>query len=45
MGLDTAVEYLPVSLVKSSKSVEQAMLRFNQEIIDATLDVASCFKV
>ncbi|HEY5575871.1 MAG TPA: orotidine-5'-phosphate decarboxylase [Clostridiaceae bacterium] len=45
VGLDTAVEYLPVSLVKSSKSVEQAMLRFNQEIIDATLDVASCYKV
>jgi len=45
VGLDTAVEYLPDSLVKSSKSVEQAMLRFNQEIIDATLDVASCFKV
>jgi orotidine-5'-phosphate decarboxylase len=45
VGLDTAGEYLPDSLVKSSKSVEQAMLRFNLEIIDATLDVASCFKV
>lgn len=45
VGLDTAVEYLPDSLVKASKSLEQAMLRFNQEIIDATLDVASCFKV
>jgi orotidine-5'-phosphate decarboxylase len=45
VGLDTAVEYLPESLLKSSSSVEQAMLRFNQEIIDATLDVASCFKV
>jgi len=45
VGLDTAVEYLPASLIKSSKSVEQAMLRFNQEIIDATLDVASCYKV
>lgn len=45
VGLDTAVEYLPDSLLKSSSSVEQAMLRFNQEIIDATLDVASCFKV
>jgi orotidine-5'-phosphate decarboxylase len=45
VGLDTAVEYLPESLVKSSSSVEQAMLRFNQEIIDATLDIASCFKV
>ena len=45
VGLDPAVEYLPASLIKSSKSVEQAMLRFNQEIIDATLDVASCYKV
>ncbi len=45
VGLDTAVEYLPESLLKSSSSVEQAMLRFNQEIIDATLDIASCFKV
>lgn len=45
VGLDTAAEYLPESLLKSSNSVEQAMLRFNQEIIDATLDVASCFKV
>ena len=45
VGLDTAVEYLPDTLLKSSNSIEQAMLRFNQEIIDATLDVASCFKV
>jgi len=45
VGLDTAVEYLPDSLLKRTSSVEEAMLRFNQEIIDATLDVASCFKV
>jgi orotidine-5'-phosphate decarboxylase len=45
VGLDTAVEYLPDSLLKKTNSVEEAMLRFNQEIIDATIDVASCFKV
>ncbi len=45
VGLDTAVEYLPEQLLRKTSSVEEAMLRFNQEIIDATLDVASCFKV
>lgn len=45
VGLDTAMEYVPEEFLKKFSFSDQAMLRFNQEIIDATLDVASCFKV
>ncbi len=45
VGLDTALEYLPVGFSSKFESEEQALYRFNQQIIDATFDVAGCFKV
>lgn len=44
VGLDTAIDYIPAHITEG-KSVEEAIFQFNKEIIDATLDVASCFKV
>jgi orotidine-5'-phosphate decarboxylase len=43
--LDTAVEYLPPSLLKKSGNEAEAILSFNRAIIEATLDVAACYKV
>ena len=45
VGLDTAVEYIPESFLKKYTFDEDAVFRFNQNIIDATLDVVSCYKV
>jgi len=45
VGLDTALEYLPLGFSDKFESEEQALYRFNQQIIDATFDVAGCFKV
>ena len=45
VGLDTAVEYIPESFLKKFISDEDAEFGFNLKIIDATLDVASCYKV
>jgi orotidine-5'-phosphate decarboxylase len=45
VGLDTAVEYLPVQVVKDSPDETAAVLRYNQALVDAVIDVAACFKV
>ncbi len=45
VGLDTAPEYLPESLIKENGTIGQAIFEFNRRIIDATHDVAGCFKV
>ena len=44
LGLDTAIEYVPEH-IRNNRSIEEALFQFNKEIIDATLDVVSCFKV
>lgn len=44
VGLDTSIDYIPEH-VRFGKTDEDAIFDFNKEIIDATLDVASCFKV
>ena len=44
VGLDTALDYIP-SFIKAGKSNEDAIVEFNKAIIDATNDVAACFKV
>ena len=44
LGLDTAIEYVPEH-IRKNRSIEEALFQFNKEIIDATLDVVSCFKV
>ncbi|MHC1720582.1 MAG: orotidine-5'-phosphate decarboxylase [Clostridiaceae bacterium] len=45
VGLDTAIEYIPEDFSKKFSFPDEAILRFNQEIIDATLDIASCYKI
>lgn len=44
VGLDTAIEYIPDHLLEG-RSETEALVEFNKEIIDATIDVAACFKV
>ncbi|MBS5938488.1 orotidine-5'-phosphate decarboxylase [Clostridium sartagoforme] len=44
VGLDTALEYIPEHLFEGRSNVE-AIVEFNKQIIDATNDVAACFKV
>ena len=45
VGLDTAVEYIPEKERRSSSSPSDAVLAYNKAIVDATIDVAACFKV
>lgn len=44
VGLDTSLDYIP-EFLKEGRSSEDAIVEFNKRIIDATLDVAACFKV
>lgn len=44
VGLDTSLDYIP-EFLKEGKDNEDAIVEFNKRIIDATLDVAACFKV
>lgn len=44
VGLDTSLDYIP-DFFKEGKSNEDAIVEFNKKIIDATYDVAACFKV
>lgn len=44
VGLDTAIEYIPSHLFEG-RSETEALVEFNKQIIDATIDVAACFKV
>lgn len=45
VGLDTSVDYIPQWLLDKNKNIEDAIFEYNQKIIDATVDAASCFKV
>jgi orotidine-5'-phosphate decarboxylase len=45
VGLDTAAEYLPPRERNNAASGDLAVLAFNRALIDATLDVAACYKV
>lgn len=44
VGLDTALEYVPEH-IKNGRTPSEAIFEFNKQIIDATYDVAACFKV
>lgn len=44
VGLDTAPVLLPRSLAEI-RPVTEGILRFNREIVDATCDIAACYKV
>ena len=45
VGLDTAVDYIPEAFLNKHASEEEAVFNFNKKIVDATLDVVSCYKV
>lgn len=45
IGLDTDYSYLPTLYAKQIKSKCEAIYNFNKEIIDATCDLAACYKV
>lgn len=44
VGLDTSLDYIPEH-VKAGVAPSQAIYEFNKQIIDATYDIAACFKV
>jgi orotidine-5'-phosphate decarboxylase len=45
VGLDTAAEYIPPEELRRASSPAAAVLAYNQALIDATLDIAACYKV
>lgn len=45
VGLDTAPAYIPAGERRRAASDAAAVLAFNMAIVDATADVAACFKV
>lgn len=45
VGLDTELSYIPEFLEKKYTNISDRIFAFNKEIIDATKDYASCFKV
>jgi orotidine-5'-phosphate decarboxylase len=45
VGLDTDYEYLPADFSKRFSNMSDALFSFNKQIVDATLDVAACYKV
>ena len=45
VGLDTDISYVPEYLQKEADSAGEAVFLFNKAIIDATEDVAGCYKV
>lgn len=45
VGLDTDYSYLPQSFADKFSTMREAVFNFNKKIIDATCDVAACFKV
>lgn len=45
VGLDTDITYLPSLFRAKFSSISEQLFQFNREIIDATHDVAACYKV
>lgn len=45
IGLDTSMDYIPLSFKRKYTSIEDTLFEFNKKIIDATCDTAACFKV
>ena len=44
VGLDTDIAYIPESFKVKYENIGDAIFEFNKAIIDATVDVAACFK-
>lgn len=45
VGLDTDFSYLPEGYADNTKTAGENLVRFNREIINATREVAGCYKV
>lgn len=45
VGLDTDFSYLPEGYADNTKTAGENLVRFNRKIIDATREVAGCYKV
>ena len=45
VGLDTCADYVPPAERAKAQNDAEAVLAFNKALIDATIDVAACFKV
>ena len=45
VGLDTDFSYLPEGFAKAELTAGENIVRFNKAVVDATKDVAGCFKV
>jgi len=45
IGLDTDYNYLPTRFANHFSNVSDAIFEFNKQIIDATIDVAACYKI
>lgn len=45
VGLDTAMDYIPKEFLNKYHFEDFALFRFNQRIIDATFDIAACYKL
>ena len=45
IGLDTSAEYIPEKERRRSSSDAEAVLAYNKAIINATTDIAACYKV
>ncbi len=45
IGLDTEYSYLPAEFANKYNSKAEAIYNFNKKIIDATYDLAACYKV
>ena len=45
VGLDTSVEYIPETELSRFSSNAEAVLAYNKSIVDATVDIAACYKV
>lgn len=45
VGLDTDYGYLPPEFAQRYPEIEEGIFQFNKAIVEATLDVAACYKV
>jgi orotidine-5'-phosphate decarboxylase len=45
VGLDTAPEYIPPGELLKAPSLAGAVLAYNKALVDATVDVAACYKI
>lgn len=45
VGLDTALEYIPSTILNNYHSIDDILFYFNKRIIDATIDIVPCYKV